>query len=92
MLDGHSIENFKTELTHICWNDVISCNNVNDAYDLFLNKFSVLFNNHCPLKRFKIKQIPNKPWLISGIKNAIKKKNNMYKVFLNVDIRIIRIS
>ena len=58
------------------------CVNVNDAYDLFLNKFSELYNNHCPLKRFKIKQIPNKPWLTSGIKNAIKKKNNMYKVFL----------
>ena len=48
-IDGHSVENFKTELTHICWNDVISCNNVTDAYDLFLNKFSELFNNHCPL-------------------------------------------
>ena len=60
---------------------------VNYAYSSFLDIFTKLYNQECPL--IKIKKCgnkndkdDNKPWLTKGIKNACKKKNQLYKNFL----------
>ena len=39
------------ELSLQSWDDILNLYDVNQAYDLFLNKFMGLFNKHCPIKR-----------------------------------------
>ena len=52
------------------WDDILNLYDVNQAYDLFLNKFMGLFNKHCPIKR----RIYKKPWFNKGLRHVPKKE------------------
>ena len=48
-----------------------------------MNKFLILYNEHCPVKQIKAtKRNVYKPWFTKGLKNACKKKNNLYALYL----------
>ena len=54
-----------------------------DAYANFINTFNTLYNLYCPAKKVKIKDTcRKKPWLSNGLKNACRKKNRLYRLFL----------
>ena len=40
------------------------------------------FNECCPVQCVSIKSKKQKPWLTNGLKNACRKKNNLYKAWL----------
>ena len=54
------------------------------AFSNFHSKFLSLYNIHFPKKKIKSRYNSRKLWLTPGLKDAIKTKNRMYKVFLNV--------
>lgn len=77
-----SLNVFKNDLFVQNWDGVYDKSNVHDAYDEFMRIFKQLYDKNCPLK--KICTISNKkghPWITKGLKNAIKKKNLLYKEF-----------
>ena len=41
-----------------------------------------LLNENCPMQCVRIKSRINKPWFTNGLKNACRKKNNLYKSWL----------
>ena len=57
---------------------------VNIAYDNFIKTFVNLYDKHCPVKKICSNVNGNKikPWFTTGLRNACKKKNNLYRKFL----------
>ncbi|XP_035986589.1 uncharacterized protein LOC118560057 [Fundulus heteroclitus] len=73
----------KQDLLHQNWELVYIEENVNAAYEKFMDMFNMAYNKHCPVKKFKesIKQI-NSPWVTEGLRRACMKKNSLYRHFL----------
>lgn len=82
--DEKAIENFKCRLSTETWNDVYSPDDVNTSYDNFISKFTIMYNDCFPVKKICINNSTkkDKPWITKGLKNACKKKRNLYKNFL----------
>jgi hypothetical protein len=82
-INDNNIQLMKNELSEQNWNLVCNCNNVNLAYDNFLDIFMKVYNKHCPLQKVYVKQKSiERPWFNNSLKNACKKKNILYKKFL----------
>ena len=59
-------------------------NDPSQAYGNFLKKYTDIYNRCFPLKKVKAKGYTlYKPWLTKALLNSIKKKNVLYKRFLN---------
>ena len=70
------------ELSLQSWDDILNLYDVNQAYDLFLNKFMGLFNKHCPIKRISRKSnIYKKLWFNKGLKRVCAKKSICHILF-----------
>ena len=61
------------------WNDVIICDDVESAFEVFWNKFYYLFNKHFPYVQLNDKRKGNHPWITRGILRSIKRRNVLYK-------------
>lgn len=44
---------FRNDLNRLTWNNVTSCEDVNESYDAFWSDFEALFNLHFPVKKVK---------------------------------------
>ena len=78
------VKKLQRELYEVDWSSLYSCNNVNTAYDLFLSKLLVLYDRNLPLcSSNNKKSCIRKPWITPGLLRYIKKKNKLYKKFLN---------
>ena len=82
--DKSCIDALKKELVLQNWDDVMGSTDVNIAYDNFINTFVNLYDKHCPVKKIcsNINGNKIKPWFTTGLRNACKKKNNLYREFL----------
>lgn len=77
------LNRFKDALMKEQWDNVYSTNNVNKAYELFVEKYLWLYNKNCPIKTMNNRARNNKkPWLTKGISKACKKKNKLYRDFV----------
>ena len=61
------------------WHDVLECDNVEIAYNLFINTFNRHFNKLVPLVKSSYKKSGNRPWITRGILLSIKRRNILYK-------------
>jgi hypothetical protein len=83
IMNEENLNSFTNALYENNWSDILECVNVNEAFSKFLDFFTRIYNKCIPLKRVKMVDKCNyKPWYTSGLKNACKKKNNLYKNFL----------
>ena len=66
------------------WNNVLQSDDVDVAYINCIERFSKLYNLHCPVKKAHAKDGPiyKKPWITNGLKNACHKKNDLYRSFI----------
>ena len=66
------------------WDCVMPQTNVNKAYNSFLEIYTNNYEKCCPLVKVREQNNPvnSKPWITSALKNAICKKNLLYKNFL----------
>jgi hypothetical protein len=69
---------FKEKLDLISWDDVLQNNNPEDAFQLFHETFTTIYNDCFPLKHIKLGYRTRKPWLTAGLKISIKRKNRLY--------------
>ena len=84
-LSDTNITNLHSMLAVQNWDDIVTCLDVNQAYEMFLNKFLLVYNECCPVRQVKLKQIvKQKPWMTRGLINACKKKNSLYRIYLKV--------
>ena len=81
------IENLKQNLIEQNWDSVYQSENVNSAYNTFINIFQQLYDKNCPVKQQKAKCTnfkEDKPWFTKGLINACRKKNNLYKEYIKL--------
>ncbi len=65
------------------WQYLVVENNPNVAYREFMDHFVKQYDKHCPVKYVRSKKtIAADTWLTPGLRNACKKKNRLYKLFL----------
>ena len=64
-------------------NDACNCD-VNSMFDEFHSKLSATIDKHASLKQLGRRSIKNlsNPWVTSGIRNAIRVKNKLYKEYI----------
>ena len=76
-------ENFVLDLFHIEWNQFVpnSTNNPNESFNLFFDKIDSLVNQYIPLKKLTCKEIKHR--ITSGIRNSMKRRDKVYKRFIN---------
>ena len=79
------VNDFKLKLAQVDWSEVTECSNANNAYNAFLTKFTTYYNKHLPVqcKTVKCRNHSYKPWKIPCILKSIRKKNKLYKKFLD---------
>ena len=79
-----AINAFREDLLRQTWDQVYAATEPNEAYNAFMTVLMKLYDKHCPFKKtfHKNQQKLGKPWMTKGIKNACKKKNQLYKIFL----------
>ena len=82
IINSINIERFKQALHDHNLNSILNISDVNIATSTFHNEFTTVYNKCFPIKVYKRKYSANKPWLSNGIKESIKRKNYLYKVFL----------
>ena len=83
-LDTEALSSFKNDLSEQTWEHVYNSGHVDSAYENFLSTFNELYNKNCPMRKYCIKDkiYGDKPWITLGLRNACRKKNNLYKRFL----------
>ena len=82
--DDKSMLAFKTELLAVDWSNVLLNYDLNSKFNTFMYTFSNLHNKYFPPVKMKIKNDSIfKPWITPAIKNSVKKKNNLFKKYVN---------
>ena len=76
-----NINTFISKLSMHQWN--LSYNNPKDDYRNFNEQLTNIYYESFPLKKVKDSKINSKPWITSGFKKSIRKKNSLYKKFIN---------
>ena len=56
--------------------------NAQEAYSLFHDSITTVYNQCFPLKQTKIGYINKLPWLTEGLKSSIKRKHKLHTIFL----------
>ena len=77
-----NISKMKRMLGEADWSNVLCETDVDNAYNTFLETYKCVYNTCCPLKKVKMKQNQYPIWMTKGLRNACKKKNLLYKKFL----------
>jgi maleate cis-trans isomerase len=77
-----NINKFKQNLQTQTWDSVLSCNNVNDSYDLFWDIFKLFFDLNFPLKGCKHNKNLHKlnGFMTKGLMTSRLKKLNLQKL------------
>lgn len=77
-----AIDMFRNDLFKEEWK-VVYTEEVNAAYESFLNCYLSHYGKHCPVIQYKYENKDNKkPWISKGLPNACKKKNKLYRDFI----------
>ncbi len=83
-----TVNAFKADLLAQNWDSVLKENNVDIAYEKFLEIFKRMYDKNCPIKKVNRKnKCISSPWLTKGLINACKKKNYLYRQFIKYRTR-----
>ena len=83
IINNESVEKFQTEQSTTNWNDVTTTQCPNKSYNLFINKFSQIYEKHFPQKTITKKtQNLISPWITKGLTKSSKQKQKLYIKFL----------
>lgn len=79
-----AIAALKGDLCAQTWEEVYATPDPDRAYNAFLLTLIQLYDQHCPRKKYYIKNknSQDKPWLTKGIAKACKRKQQLYRVYL----------
>lgn len=79
-----NVSRFRHCLDGVFWHDLDGFCDPTKAYESFLNKYREIYNNCFPLKRKKNKKCTlTKPWISKGLLKSIRRKDKLYKRYLN---------
>ena len=86
-ISARRVTEFRHKLENTNWDFSDQANNANDpntAYNIFIDKYTGLFDACFPFKTIKGKALNSlrKPWLTKSLLRSINKKNKLYKQYL----------
>ena len=73
-LKNYSPEKLIQELGKLNWNNVITCDNVNQAWDNFKGLFMSVVDSIAPIKEIRLKQC-TEPWMCNEILEGIRERD-----------------
>lgn len=74
--NDNSIYNFQSDIQNENWPELYSMNDVNLAFDYFINIFLFYFNKHFPKRKYYVNNTKNKKWVDNQVKiSSIKLKD-----------------
>ena len=76
-----NILSLKSSLLLADWSGVFNSNDPDHAFEIFVDKLTVLLNEKIPIIKKKInnkKKISRSPWITKSILRSINRKNNLY--------------
>jgi hypothetical protein len=75
-----NLQRFKLALSQLSWNDVVSCTDINNRFDLFWNDFNDLFSINFPITRVKPNQNIHKlnAFMTAGLLISRRTKHSLY--------------
>ena len=76
----NNIAFLNTDLAHEEWHDVLTENDINKAYDKFLQKLLFYYEKNIPQAKIKDKKKQKSPWITKGILRSIHHRNQLYKL------------
>ena len=82
--DLNTVSALNEDLANEDWHEIMEENDVNKAYEHFINKLMYYHDKNIPLVQSK--QHKNKirnPWITRGILRSIKTRNKMYKLYIS---------
>lgn len=77
-----NIHRFVSKVANIDWSIVYNEYDVNNAYDVFCDNLSILYDECFPLVQKKNCKRKRHPWISNGILTSIKTKNKLLKISL----------
>ena len=87
IINADSIEEFRDILSEVCWENLYSISNPNDAYEYFLKVFSGIYDLAFPLKTFSVKRKTlQNPWMTKGLLKSSKRKQKLYEKFVKKEV------
>ena len=72
---------FQNDVSVLDWSEIYTKSDTQTAFTLFHTKIMALFNKHFPKRKQKIKYNNRKPWLTSALKESIRVKNKLFKMY-----------
>lgn len=72
---------FQIDLQRVSWQDVLEENNAGRAYNIFIEKFLIVYKKHFTVKQNKPKSC-QKPWITRELLKKIKKREKLYARFI----------
>ena len=75
---------FFREFGKINWAEMPGLNDPSCAYELFVGKYTTIYDKCFPLRKMKAKRFNlRKPWFTKGLAKSMRKKNKLCQSFLN---------
>ena len=66
------VQEFQAELASVNWDEVYKEKDTEIAYEKFMNKFRPILDRHAPLRKRRVKQNNDIPWLNKDVKDMMK--------------------
>ena len=80
ILDDGSKENFLRMIQAVTWDDVMSTEEVDPAYELFFNKLMQCYDQCFLFKDIKCKPQKRCPWMTPAIKDSLREKRRLHRL------------
>ena len=71
-------EDFCLAISTTNWDEINRATDTQQAFDLFHNRLTELYNRHFQKVSIKKKYNNRNPWLSEGLKNSVRHKNKLY--------------
>ena len=88
------IVNFILDLLSIDWDNVIELerNDPNESFNRFESTINPLIDKYLPIKKLSKREVKNhfKPWITSGIRKSIKRREKIYKKYIRTKDKTIK--
>ena len=80
LINGKRMETYKRSISDTDWSILDQYENCESYFKHFMDMYNTVYDQSFPVVKVKRKYRNRLPWLTIGLKESIKKKNNLYKI------------
>ena len=82
LFDANSCHQFTRALCQISWEELLSCDSVDENFDIFYNTLYNIYNQFFQIKTKVLhSRMHFSPWMSSGLIKSVKEKNRLFKLY-----------